>query len=794
MERITVSVRQMVEFILRSGDIDGGFSSVRRAQEGTRLHQKLQKQAMEEFDYQKEVPLLWEQESEGLCLVVEGRADGIFQREDPEGTVMVIDEIKSVTVSLSHMTEDRYPLHWAQARCYAYIYAKQEGQQRMEVRLTYIHAESEELRYYYRMYTVDELERFFTEVTEAYMKWLRWHAAWKRLRNENLKELSFPYERFREGQRTMAAYVYRAVRNRQKAFIQAPTGIGKTISALFPAMKALGEGQGEKLFYLTAKRTTSLAALAILDHMVGNGLRCKILEVTAKDTMCPLEVRSCHPEDCPYARGHFDRINQAVFTLLNREDLYTSDRIRAWGDEFMVCPFELSLDLSSWSDIVICDYNYAFDPTASLKRFFGDMKTDFVLLIDEAHNLVDRAREMYSAELSKEQFLGAARAWKRSGRDPKDPLIRAANKVNRAFLTLKNEMGEEEYCELDGPPEELIRALKSWCQKLEDVLAENGGRVSEEEQELYFNALFFNRIAEQYSDSYVTYLKREGRELRIRMFCYHPAQSLKAIYENLRSVILFSATLMPAVYYKELLGAEEGDMAIDLPSPFNPEHRLVMAADQVQTTYQRREQSIPEIVKLIHEVGMARQGNYFVFFPSFSYLEQVREQYQEQYPEETLLVQRSGMEEAERRQLLQELQDDGCLRFVFAVLGGAFSESIDLRGDRVIGSVIVTVGLPQIGYERDQIRKSMETRNGQGFDYAYAYPGMGKVLQAAGRVIRTEQDRGIILLIDARYGQTRYQRMLPVDWYPIRRVTAHTIQDIVRNFWKQQEDACDIVH
>lgn len=790
-DTVVVSVRNMVEFILRSGDIDGGFTSVKRAQEGTRLHQKLQKKAIDEFDYQKEVPLAHIIEKDGIALMVEGRADGIFEREDLEGPVTVIDEIKSVNANLSRITIESYPLHWAQAACYAYIYALQEKKERMEVRLTYIHAESEEVRYLYRIYSMEELETFFMDVTERYMEWIRWHREWCAIRNQGLQQTAFPYERFREGQRTMAAYIYKAIRNQQKAFLQAPTGIGKTISALFPAMKAMGEGLTGKIFYLTAKHTTGLAAMAILQRMLETGTPLKVIELTAKDSMCPLEKRSCHPEDCPYARGHFDRINDAVMELLRTERVFTSEKIRQWGDQYQVCPFELSLDLSSWSDVIVCDYNYAFDPSASLKRFFSEMKTDHVLLVDEAHNLVDRAREMYSASLIKESYLALAREWKKTGRDPKDPLIKATNKVNKEFLHLKKSMEDAEYKELEGPPESLLKVLKRWCDELETVLAESGGKVSDAELDLYFDSLFFLKIADQYGEGYVTYLKKENNELKLRMFCYHPAQALKHTYEIIKSCIFFSATLTPAIYYKELLGAEEEDAVIDLPSPYDPRHKLVMTADQVQTTYQKREQSIPQIVELIHKTGEARKGNYFVFFPSFAYLNQVLEQHQAAYEDDTIIIQKSPMTDEERQQVLDRMQADGELRFIYAVLGGVFSESIDLQGDRVIGSIVVTVGLPQIGFERDLIRDSMEKRNGQGFDYAYAYPGIGKVLQAAGRVIRTETDRGMILLIDSRYGSQRYQKMLPHDWYPIRRVTEKNIQQVLQEFW---EDTCDIVH
>ncbi len=799
----SVSVRELVEFILRSGDIDGGFASVKRAQEGTRLHQKFQKRAMEESDYQKEVPLRTEVQKDGILLTVEGRADGIFSEEIPgeipgeisgeisseraEGRCFVIDEIKTAAGSMARLTEDLYPLHWAQAECYAHIFAEEKDLPAVDVRLTYIHTESEEIRHFRRTYSRTALRDFFEEVTGRYCVWLKRQAEWEDLRNRTLFEAPFPYPRYREGQRTMAAYVYRAIANREKAFIQAPTGIGKTISAIFPALKAMAEKKTDKIFYLTAKRTTGIAAMAVLARVQDSGARLKIVEITARDTICPLEKRSCNPADCSYAKGHFDRINDAVFTTLCEEDLYTADRIRELADRHRVCPFEFSLDLSTWSDVVVCDYNYAFDPTASLRRFFSDEKTEYVLLVDEAHNLVDRARDMYSAELTREAFLGWIREAKKSGRGAKDPLLKAGQTVAGVLLALQKDMDGADFAELDGPPPELLASLKKWSDQMETYLADGGGRDSGEEMELYFEVLFFLRIADQYDEGYMTYLRREGASLTIRLFCYHPAGALDAVYDRVRSAVLFSATLSPAAYYKEFLGAKKEDAVISLPSPFDTKKFLVMAADQVPLTYRCREASIPAVAALIHETGAARPGNYFVFFPSFQYMGQVLSRYRDLYPEDTVLEQTSGMEEEDRRKMLLTMQDDGERRLCFAVLGGAFSESIDLTGDRVIGAVIVTVGLPQIGYERDRIRDHMETRGGQGFEYAYVYPGIGKVLQAAGRVIRTEEDRGVLLLIDARYRTARYQRLLPPEWYPIRRVDERNIQAVLREFWDRDE-------
>ena len=782
-----VSVRQMVEFVLRSGDIDGGFSSVRRAQEGTRLHQKLQRQAMKDSDYRKEVYLSTEVQKEQVLLTVEGRADGIFTRTKEDGQqIVVIDEIKSVTEELDEITEGTHPLHWAQASCYAYMYALQEDLPRVEVRLTYIHAETESVRFLYHVFSLAELEAIFQRLTDLYFVWVLRQNEWEQLRDRSLSEVAFPFPAYRPGQRAMAAYVFNAIRDGVKAFLQAPTGIGKTISALFPAIKAMEAGLTDKIFYITAKHTTGLAAMDAAARLQENGARIKVIEISSKDSMCPLEKRSCHPADCPMARGHFDRVNRAALEILSREDRLTSDQIRVWAEQYQVCPFELSLDLSTWADVVICDYNYVFDPSASLKRFFSERRTNYTVLVDEAHNLVDRARDMYSETLEKEAFLKLKKALKERPMVGSAAAIKACDRVNKIFLRIKKECPEESrYSTISGPPDDLILALRRFNESMELVLQNWHGNAPDDWLDVYFASLSFIRVAEQMDEHYITYVDQTRKSTSIKLFCYHPAGVLAQVYQILGSVIFFSATLMPAPYYKEFLGATEEDLMAGLPSPFDPSRRLIMIDDSIQLTYQYRDANISQVARRIHEAVHVRAGSYFIFFPSFAYMRKVVERYRSDYPEDQVIEQETGMNDEARRAVLQQMQDDGALRLVFAVLGGVFSESVDLVGDRLIGAVIVTVGLPQIGFERDQIRAQMDERLGEGFAYAYSYPGMGKVLQAAGRVIRTEEDKGLILLIDERYRSPSYQKLLPEDWFPIRRVDETTMTDVIKRFWSE---------
>ncbi|MCR5005586.1 MAG: ATP-dependent DNA helicase [Clostridiales bacterium] len=782
-----VSVRQMVEFVLRSGDIDGGFSSVRRAQEGTRLHQKLQRQAMKDSDYRKEVYLSTEVQKEQVRLTVEGRADGIFTRTSEEGEpLVIIDEIKSVTEELDEITEETHPLHWAQAACYAYMYALEEDLTQVEVRLTYIHAETESVRYLYHAFSLAELEAIFQRLTDLYFVWVLRQDEWEQLRDRSLSEVSFPFPAYRPGQRAMAAYVFNAIRDGVKAFLQAPTGIGKTISALFPAIKAMEAGLTDKVFYITAKHTTGLAAMDAAARLQANGARIKIIEISSKDSMCPLEKRSCHPADCPMARGHFDRVNQAALEILSREDRLTSDQIRAWAEQYQVCPFELSLDLSTWADVVICDYNYVFDPSASLKRFFSERRTNYTVLVDEAHNLVDRARDMYSETLEKEAFLKLKKALKDRPMTGSTAAMKACDRVNKIFLRIKKECPEESrYSTIAGPPDDLILALRRFNESMELVLQNWHGNAPDDWLDVYFASLSFIRVAEQMDEHYITYVDQTRKSMSIKLFCYHPAGALNQVYQILGSVIFFSATLMPAPYYKEFLGATEEDLMAGLPSPFDPARRLIMIDDSIPLTYQHRDANVGQVAQRIHEAVHVRAGSYFIFFPSFAYMRKVLEAYRGDYPEDAVIEQETGMSDEARLAVLSQMQDDGTLRLVFAVLGGVFSESVDLVGDRLIGAIIVTVGLPQIGFERDQIRAQMDERLGEGFAYAYSYPGMGKVLQAAGRVIRTEEDKGLVLLIDERYRNASYQKLLPADWFPIRRVDATTMTDVIKRFWSE---------
>ena len=829
LKTFTISVRSLVEEMLCSGDIVSGLSGSLKANEravrGTRLHQKLQK--AEIMGYEKEVSMerthvLKREDGEAYAFLrVEGRADGVMtmdpgrlfqekqrrekaekQPEDdfgliPEGC-RAIDEIKSVEIPLSMIDTETYPLHFYQAMCYARYLAEDEQLSQVAVRLSYIHAETEEVLYLYKLYSAEELNTWYQALVDRYAAFLRQKVEWDAKRNDSLAKMRFPFETYRPGQRTMAAYVYHTIEEEKKIFLQAPTGIGKTMSALFPSLKQMGEEKAEKIFYLTAKNVTQEAALRAEKILTEEGVLLKTIRITAKDRICFLEKRSCNPEDCPYAKGHFDRIVEAVLSSLKKQDRFDTEDVRRIAEAHKVCPYELSLDLATWCDLIICDYNYAFDPSVSLKRFFQTgKKQDFVLLIDEAHNLVDRARDMFSAAIHKKDIL----AFKKTL--PKDTVLaRSLNKINQLFLKAKKEMGERKVMLAKGGEDgesfgedcltiddEWIRALDRLADRLGEyfeICGKMGLEITEEAWQLYFDVLFFLRMSEEKDRGYETYVEKAGSDMMLRLYCVDPSGRLKAAYEKIKAAVFFSATMMPIRYYKTLLGADEEEEAIALKSPFDPDRRRILYSP-VPVTYKTRGESVDTCARLLQEACTAKAGHYLAYFPSFAYLNMVYERFTELYPETVTMRQEQGMDEETRAAFVERFRTEEGPLLGFAVLGGVFAEGIDLKGDALIGVMIVSVGLPQLSAERDLIKRHFDHADENGFDFAYVYPGIGRVFQAAGRLIRSEKDRGLVLLIDQRFGQSRYDRLYPPDWNVEGPVYAEDLPALLSAFWESTE-------
>lgn len=781
---IRISVRNLVEFILRSGDLDNrrSGSSPNAMQEGSRIHRMIQKKMG--TSYRAEVSLKYIHETENYRLIVEGRADGIYS----EDGITVIDEIKGTYRELSKIKE-AVPVHLAQAKCYAYMYARDGQEERIGIRMTYCNLDTEDVLYFHHEYTYEELEHWFFEVLAQYQKFTDYQVEWRQVRQKSIKQLDFPFE-YRKGQKQLVTYVYQTIYHKKKLFLEAPTGVGKTISTVFPAVKALGEGKAEMIFYLTAKTITRTVAENTFSIMRKNGLALKNVTLTAKEKICPMEEAVCNPDHCPYAKGHFDRINEALYDCITSEIYFDRAIIEKYSQKYQVCPFEMGLDISLFSDAVICDYNYVFDPHVYLKRFFGDnVSGEYIFLIDEAHNLVDRGREMYSAQLRKEDFLALKRIVKTAS--PK--MEKQLESCNKALLELKRECNGYRYLDSIAPFLNLLTKVHATMELyLEDHLE---GEIHDAVLDFYFEVSHFLEIYERVDRNYVTYsVLDENEDFWVRFFCVNPANNLSECMEKAVSTILFSATLLPIQYYKSLLGGTGEDYEVYAESDFDIEKRRLLIANDVTSKYNRRsEMEFYKISEHIHRIVEAKSGNYMVFCPSYALMQKILQVFEEYFGDENMecICQSNHMNEQEREDFLKRFETgnmkdsaSGIDTLIgFCVMGGIFSEGIDLKNDSLIGAVIVGTGLPQVCTEREIIMNFFEENGENGFDYAYRYPGMNKVLQAAGRVIRTKEDVGVIALLDERFLQSSYQQLFPREWKEYQVSDSKHVGMIVSEFW-----------
>lgn len=757
MKKIVVkkSVREFVEFILKYGSLDNRFSNNARAIEGVRAHQKLQKSNLEIYkDYEKEVYLKTEIEMDVCSIFIEGRADGIIV----EGNETIIEEIKSTYTPLIEIDEDYNPIHWAQGKVYAYMVAKDKKLETISIQLSYYNLDNDDVKTIRKKFQVDKLNDFVMNLALEYEKYAKVEYEHKKQRNSKIEAINFPFPNYRKGQLNLARAVFGTIKERKKLFAQAPTGIGKTISTIFPAVKAIGEGYGERIFYLTAKGINRTVAESTFNKLIENGLKFRYITLTAKDKICLNDKVSCNPDDCPYAKDYFSKEKDVIFEIINEELHISREILILYGQKYEICPFELSLGLILWCDAVICDYNYIFDPKVYLRRVLDTSSVDNIILIDEVHNLIDRARMMYSASLSKEQFLNMRK--KSRGKLPK--VYKWVNKINELFVEFRKNIEYEgiEYYYDKKYPEELMPLLRSLLIECSEVLTTNKDlNFYEELLELYFNINSFLGISDLYGDEYVTYIKKENEDIVISLFCVDPSEKLKNTMNLCRATILFSATLSPIEYYIKLLGGNEDDYRLRLESPF-PKENLSVEIFAANTRYNYREKTIPLICDKISKFIASEFGNYMVFFPSYEYMEKIYSYFSVNYNIEKIVIQDRNMTEKDREVFLDKFYNDSG-QIGFCVLGGIFSEGIDLPGDKLIGAIIIGVGYPKISIENEIISKYF---GNIGDKYSYIYPGINKIMQAAGRVIRTEDDKGRVLLIDDRYLNYTYSSLLPKDW------------------------------
>lgn len=775
---IRISVRSLVEFILREGDIDNRVSGSMEKDAmllGGKIHRKIQSRMG--TNYTAEVPLKIQMPCDGFVLQIEGRADGVLK---DDGKVL-IDEIKGILRSLEHL-EAPVPVHLAQAKCYAYIYAVQNSLKCIDVQMTYCQMETEEIRRFCQKFEFQELQTWFQDLVTQYEKWAKFEIEWRNVRNDSIRQIEFPFP-YREGQRDLVVSVYRTILRKKKLFIQAPTGVGKTMATVFPAVRAVGEGLGEKIFYLTAKTITRTVAEQAFSLLKEKGLLYKTITLTAKEKICFCEEAECNPDACPYAKGHFDRVNDAVFDLITHSGDWSREVLEEQAKKHMVCPFEMSLDVSNWADAVICDYNYAFDPQAHLKRFFSESgKGEYLFLIDEAHNLVERGREMYSASLYKEDLLGVRKLVK--AEDPK--LAKRLSECNQQFLELKREC---EHYQILKSVSHIALKLMNVLSKLEDYLEEcKDAEKKKRVLDFYFAVRSFLNIHDIMDENYVIFseMMEDGR-FQIKLFCVNPAVNLQNYLEQGNSTIFFSATLLPVHYYKKLLSVEKDDYAVYAHSSFPQENKFLFIGTDVSTRYTRRgESTYQRFARYIAVMAEQKKGNYMAFFPSYRFLEEVHTCFLECVDHEVdSICQVSYMDEEQREEFLEEFEQEREKSLVaFCVMGGIFSEGIDLTDDKLIGAVIAGTGLPQVCTEREILKQYFNAADMDGFDYAYLYPGMNKVLQSAGRVIRTESDRGVILLLDDRFRAMRYREVFPREWQQYQLGSVKNLEQEIRTFWE----------
>ena len=775
---IRISVRSLVEFILREGDIDNRVSGSMEKDAmllGGKIHRKIQSRMG--TNYTAEVPLKIQMPCDGFVLQIEGRADGVLK---DDGKVL-IDEIKGILRSLEHL-EAPVPVHLAQAKCYAYIYAVQNSLKCIDVQMTYCQMETEEIRRFCQEFEFQELQTWFQDLVTQYEKWAKFEIEWRNVRNDSIRQIEFPFP-YREGQRDLVVSVYRTILRKKKLFIQAPTGVGKTMATVFPAVRAVGEGLGEKIFYLTAKTITRTVAEQAFSLLKEKGLLYKTITLTAKEKICFCEEAECNPDACPYAKGHFDRVNDAVFDLITHSGDWSREVLEEQAKKHMVCPFEMSLDVSNWADAVICDYNYAFDPQAHLKRFFSESgKGEYLFLIDEAHNLVERGREMYSASLYKEDLLEVRKLVK--AEDPK--LAKGLSECNQQFLELKREC---EHYQILKSVSHIALKLMNVLSKLEDYLEEcKDAEKKKRVLDFYFAVRSFLNIHDIMDENYVIFseMMEDGR-FQIKLFCVNPAVNLQNYLEQGNSTIFFSATLLPVHYYKKLLSVEKDDYAVYAHSSFPQENKFLFIGTDVSTRYTRRgESTYQRFARYIAVLAEQKKGNYMAFFPSYRFLEEVHTCFLECVDHEVdSICQVSYMDEEQREEFLEEFEQEREKSLVaFCVMGGIFSEGIDLTDDKLIGAVIAGTGLPQVCTEREILKQYFNAADMDGFDYAYLYPGMNKVLQSAGRVIRTESDRGVILLLDDRFRAMRYREVFPREWQQYQLGSVKNLEQEIRTFWE----------
>lgn len=744
MIKHSVSVRNLIEFVYSGGDIDNRYANVLRAKDGVAAHQYVQKGYG--AGAKAEVSVSYTEVLDDVELILSGRIDGLFIDEDNKVT---IDEIKSTSKDIIGL-EAPADIHLLQAKFYAFMYAYDAGVENISVMITYINPLDKTTKIFNFTYDTCQLKDEVTNVILLYLDYLNKINSIKQNKDESINNLSFPYP-FRKGQRNIVKNVYKTLTENKNLFLHAPTGSGKTLSVLFPSLKYIA-GKDAKIFYLSSKGTQKNAAAEAVNILSNNGLNVKTVIIDAKEKVCLNDKVSCNPEDCEYAREYYDKIKEIIYKLLQGNDMITREVIAAYAEEHKVCPFELSLDISLFCDIIICDYNYCFDPIASFKRYFEE-SGEYIFLVDEAHNLSERGRGMYSADIKKDELLKSRKNIKSY-----KSLYSSLGKIN-ASLNKILKYDDKQITEIDSK-DDVFTSIRNFMNSA-DKYAVQHGALPDEMLDIYLTILRFYKLMQLAGKSHIFYYDKAEKALKL--YCLDASIYLAESMKKSSSSILFSATLIPTDYFMRISGGQPDDYVMVCASPFDEANLKVIAACNIELTYKKRNDNISRIIAYINAVITHKQGNYMAFFPSIEFMNMVYDAYIKQYGEENLIIQKSAMSEDERAEFISRFNESGSALCAFAVLGGSFAESIDLTGERLIGCIVVSVGLPKVCYEREKLKQHYD-KEGSGFDYAYLYEGMNKIMQAGGRVIRTENDKGILLLIDSRFNWGKYKALSQKTW------------------------------
>lgn len=782
-----IGVRELVELTVRTGDLDPvTTNSNNTALLGAQIHRKLQ--AAHDADYEKEVYLAQTVTVNDHAYTIDGRADGV----DSSHSRVIIEEIKTSARDWADVTQNTKDRYWAQARVYGHFLCDKRDLPEVELDLIYYQTNTDQITRFTEVATAEALADYFQDLLNDFGDWLKMRSDIIAARDVSIEPLVFPFPAYRKGQRELAAAVYRTVANHTRLFVEAPTGTGKTISTLFPAIKAMGAGLIQRLFYLTAKQSTRHVAEEAMTLLAQGGLVAKSITLTAKDTITFPEEPD-DPTINPYMLGYYDRLKPALKDILGHENAITRATIESYARKHTLDPFEFSLDVSLFCDVIICDYNYLFDPAVYLQRFFAEDDPTNFFLVDEAHNLVARAREMYSASVTDSDFTSLRQsldAKKGQGLPAiKGALTKVITAFDAAWLSVDSQPLTFQRDQLD----DFIGQLTTFTTAVHDWL---GLPPEAREQALvdlvlpvFFAATSYLRIADYYNSAYETEIASTDGQLVFTELCLDPSAFIDACIQKGGGAVFFSATLSPLDYYQDVLGGQENSLAYRLTSPFPQDNLKVVVTTNITPTYRLREQSLPALIASLTVMVSTKPGHYLVFLPSHSYLTTVAAAFQQANPDLDCLVQGSQMDGEARSSFLARFRDDDAPVIGFAVLGGIFSEGIDLGGAKLIGVAIVTVGLPGLNPETDELRRYFDQQGKDGFAYAYQLPGFNNVLQAGGRVIRGMHDVGVVLLADSRFAGPRYAPLFPPHWTHAQVTNGvDSLAQVLTQFWEAHDE------